>query len=390
VSSVSASLPLEGLRVLDFTRLLPGPYATLVLADLGADVIKVEAPQGGDYLRWMPPLTGKASYAFHALNAGKRSLAVDLKRPAGVALVAALAGRADVVIESFRPGVMDRLGLGYGALSEANPGLVYCALTGFGQDGPYREEPGHDLNYAALAGVIGLSGPTDGPPQVPPVQIADYGGGLWSLIGVLAALEQRHRTGRGQLVDVSMTDGALGFLTAALAPHIGGGAPAPARGADVLTGGQACYGVYETRDGGFMSVAPLEPKFWAAFCQAVGRPEWLRRQFDGRLRDEVAALFKERMRAEWEDVFRDTGACCHPVLAPEEVPGHPLHAARGNVIADEAGRLRLKTPIRPRDAPAPGSAPALGADSRAIARELGYDEDAIDALVASGVLLAPG
>ena len=165
--SAGAPLPLAGLRVVDFSRLLPGPYATLALADLGADVIKIEAPEGGDYLRWMPPLSGEVSHAFSALNSGKRSLAVDLKAPAGAALVAALAARADVVVESFRPGVMTRLGLGYDALSAVNPGLIYCALSGFGHDGPYAAEAGHDLNYASLAGVIGLGGPVDRPPALP-------------------------------------------------------------------------------------------------------------------------------------------------------------------------------------------------------------------------------
>lgn len=384
----SDPLPLSGLRVLDFSRLLPGPYASLVLADLGADVIKVEAPEGGDYLRWMPPLTGKASHAFHALNSGKRSLAVDLKRPAGVALVAALAARMDVVIESFRPGVMERLGLGYDALAADNPGLVYCALTGFGQDGPYRDVPGHDLNYVALAGVLGLAGPADRPPAVPPVQIADYGGSMWSLVAILSALTARATTGRGAFLDVSMTDGALGFLTAALAPHLGGGAPPPARGADVLTGGQPCYDVYEASDGGYFSVAPLEPKFWRAFCAAVDRPDWVKRQFgDPRLAGELRALFATRPRAAWAEVLEGAGACCHAVLAPDEVASHPLHVARENVIADASGHRRLRTPVRPRGAPAPGPAPQLGEHSRAIAAELGYDDAQIDELVASGALL---
>ena len=385
---MGGSQPLAGLRVLDFSRLLPGPYASLVLADLGADVIKIEGPDGGDYLRDLPPLTGPVSHAFNALNTGKRSLAVDLKAPAGVALVAALASRADVVLESFRPGVMDRLGLGYAALSAVNPGLIFCALSGFGQDGVYADRPGHDLNYAALAGVLGLAGPAGGPPAVPPVQVADYGGALWSLVAILSALHARAHSGRGAFLDVSMADGALSFLTMAIAPLLGGGEPLAPRGADVLTGGQPCYNVYATADGGHFSVAPLEPKFWAAFCKAVGRPEWLGRQYgDAELARDLAALFGSAPRSHWERVLEPVGACCHPVLAPDELAAHPLHQARGNVIRDLAGGARLRTPVRPRDAAPPTAAPRLGQHSVELAREAGLDADAVARLVAEGVLL---
>lgn len=379
--------PLAGLRVLDLSRLLPGPYATLVLADLGAEVIKIEAPEGGDYLRWMPPLTGKVSWAFFALNAGKRSVAIDLKKPEGAAALRALAREADVLVESFRPGVMERLGLGYETLRADNPRLVYCALTGFGQTGPYRDAPGHDLNYMALAGALGLGGPVDRPPQVLPIQVADIGGSLWALVAILAALHARHSTGEGRLLDVSMTDGVTGFLTAALAPHIGSGATPPARGADVLTGGQACYGVYATRDGGFLSVAPLEPKFWLAFCQRVGHPEWVRRQFDPSLEAEVTTLFLTRTRAEWEAVFAGSEACVEPVLAPSELAAHPLHRARGLVIESE-GLRRLRTPTRHPDAPPTGKAPALGEHTREVLAEAGLTPEQIDRLVAAGVIKA--
>lgn len=386
--SAGAPLPLAGLRVVDFSRLLPGPYATLALADLGADVIKIEAPEGGDYLRWMPPLSGEVSHAFSALNSGKRSLAVDLKAPAGAALVAALAARADVVVESFRPGVMTRLGLGYDALSAVNPGLIYCALSGFGHDGPYAAEAGHDLNYASLAGVIGLGGPVDRPPALPPAQIADYGGSLWALVAVLSALHARHRSGEGAFLDVSMTEGALSFLTASLAPLIAGAGAAPQRGADLLTGGQPCYDVYATADGRYFGIAPLEPKFWASFCKAIGRPEWLKRQYgDAALRGDLEALFASRTRDAWEHALAWAGACCQPVLVPDELAEHPLHVARGNVLTDAAGHRRLRTPARPRAAAPPGPAPRLGEHSRAIALELGFDDADVARLVAAGVLL---
>jgi len=379
--------PLAGLRVLDLSRLLPGPYATLVLADLGADVIKIEAPEGGDYLRWMPPLTGKVSWAFFALNAGKRSVAIDLKQPDGVAALRALARQADVLVESFRPGVMDRLGIGYATLAADNPRLVYCALSGFGQDGPYRDVPGHDLNYMALAGALGLGGPVDRPPQVLPLQVADIGGSLWSLVAILSALVARQTSGQGRFLDVSMTDGVTGFLTAALAPHIGSGAAPPVRGADVLTGGQACYGVYATREGGFMALAALEPKFWLAFCQRVARPEWFKRQFDPALKAEVAALFAERTRSEWQALFAGSEACVEPVLAPAELAEHPLHVARGLVIESE-GLRRLRTPTRHPDAPPAGKAPGLGEHTRQVLSEVGLTDEQIARLAAAGVIKA--
>ncbi len=377
--------PLQGLRVLDLSRLLPGPYATLVLADLGAEVIKIEAPEGGDYLRWMPPLTGKVSWAFFALNASKRSVAIDLKKPEGADALRALAGQADVLVESFRPGVMDRLGLGYQALSAINPRLVYCALTGYGQHGPYRDAPGHDLNYMALAGALGLGGPADRPPQVLPIQVADIGGSLWSLVAILAALHARQATGRGRFLDVSMTDGVTGFLTAALAPHLGSGAAPPRRGDDVLTGGQTCYGVYATKDGAFMTLAALEPKFWLVFCQKVGHPEWVKRQFDPSLRAEVVALFASQTRAEWEALFSGSEACVEPVLAPDELAAHPLHLARGLVVESE-GLRRLRTPTRHPAAPPSGKAPELGEHTREVLREAGLSDDAIDRLAAQGVI----
>jgi crotonobetainyl-CoA:carnitine CoA-transferase CaiB-like acyl-CoA transferase len=205
-------LPLAGIRVLDLSRLLPGPYATLVLADLGADVVKVEDPAGGDYVRWMPPLAGQQSGYFHALNRNKRSLALDLRRPGGPEALRRLAARADVLVESFRPGVMDRLGVGWEALSRENPRLVFCSISGYGQTGPYRLRAGHDLDYVALAGVLALNGAPDAPLPLA-VQVADVAGGAWPAVaGVLAALVRRSATGRGAHVDVAMVEGALGML----------------------------------------------------------------------------------------------------------------------------------------------------------------------------------
>ena len=388
----SIHAPLGGLRVVDFSRLLPGPYASLVLADLGADVIKIEAPKGGDYLRWLPPLAGKHSYAFASLNGGKRSLAVDLKSERGRDVVGALCAKADVVIESFRPGVMDRLGLGWDALSEANQGLIYCAISGYGQDGPYRERAGHDLNYAALAGLVGLAGPKAGAPALSPVQIADIGGGsMWALVGILTALYARQASGRGQFIDISMTEGAQSFLHSALAAHIGGEASPPARGADTLTGGQSCYAVYETKDGSFFTVAALEPKFWKRFCDAIERPDLIAKQYGSpelieRVRAEIADVFLTKTREQWSEVFAEVDACCEPVLRPEELLQHPQHKARDVTLNDEAGVRRFRPPIRRRDASPPGAAPELGEHGAQILKELGYGDQAIKALVEAGAV----
>lgn len=365
-----------------------------MLADLGADVIKVETPKGGDYLRWLPPLAGKHSYAFASLNGGKRSLAVDMKRPEGREVVAALCARADVVIESFRPGVMQRLGLGWETLSASNPALVYCAISGYGQDGPYRERAGHDLNYSALAGVMGLAGPADATPALSPVQIADIGGGsMWALVGILTALYSRRETGQGRFLDISMTDGAQAFLHGALAAHVGGGAVPPARGGDTLTGGYGFYSVYETKDGGFFTVAALEPKFWQRFCDAIGLPELAKRQFGSpklleETRQEVAAVFRTKTRDEWTAVFAEVDACCEPVLRPEELMDHPLHRARHAVVEDQTGMQRLRTPLRDPAAPPPGAAPGLGEHSRQILAELGRDAESVEALITTGVVAA--
>jgi len=390
---MTATLPLSGLRVIDLSRLLPGPYATLVLADMGAEVIKLEAPRGGDYLRAFPPSLEGSKYGarFGALNTDKKSIAVDLKKPEGVAVARKLILSADIVVESFRPGVMDRLGLGYEALKAEHPGLIFCAISGYGQDGPYTHRAGHDLNYVGMAGVMAFAGPADGPPQLPAVQVADIGAGaLWPLIGILSALHARHSTGQGALIDASMTDGSLGFLQMELAEFLTKGT-VPPRGENMLTGGQSCYGVYETSDGGYMTVGALEPKFWAAFCKAVERPDLMARHL-GTIEKTTATrgileeLFKTKTRAEWEAVFATVEACVEPVLMPDELVDHPLHVARKNVIEDDRGMRRIRTPMRPRDAAAPKRAPELGEHTRALLAEAGYDDAAIDTLYAGKVV----
>lgn len=393
---MSDELALSGLRVLDFTRLLPGPYAGLVLADLGADVVKVESAKGGDYMRWIPPLDGRLSYSFKALNTGKRSVALDLKTPQGVAIARRMVAEADILLESFRPGVMDRLGLGYDVVAEINPRLIYCAITGYGQSGPCRDRAGHDLNFQALSGVLGLAGPSGAKPALPAAQLADLGGGaLFSLTGVLAALYQRERTGKGTFVDISMTDGCLAFLQMALAAHLGGAKPMPERGTDTLTGGAACYDIYETKDGGFMAFCALEPKFWLAFCQAVDRLDLVPRHFGNAhqieaTRVDLQTLFRTRTRDEWVDLLAEHDTCCEPVLAPDEVAQHPLHVARRNVITDANGMRMIRMPLRDPDAEPPSAAPELGDSTADVLRELGYSLEEVQSLSEKNVILCAG
>lgn len=369
--------PLCGLRVLDLSRLLPGPYASLVLADLGADVVKVEDPHGGDYLRWMPPLVDGTSALFLALNRGKRSVTLDLKRDADRELFLSLAARADVVIESFRPGVLDRLGVGFARLQEANPGIVLCSISGFGQDGPYRERAGHDLGYLAIGGVLSLLGAKDGPPAHPNVQVADVAGGAMNgLLGILAALVERGRTGKGRWVDASMTEGAMATLALTVAPWLAGAGPVPRRGEGVLSGEMPCYGLYETADGRHLAVGALEPKFWEGFCAAMGRPDLAAHGLDSgeaglRVREEVARVVAARPLAEWQRVLESHDVCVEAVLHAEELPDHPQHRARGSFFTGPHGTA-LRTPVRFADGdvpPAGTPAPPPGGDPRALLEE---------------------
>ena len=387
-------LPLAGVRVLDLSRLLPGPYATLVLADLGAEVVKLEDPVGGDYARWMPPLAGEQSGYFHALNRNKRSLALDLRRPEGAAALRRLARRFDVLVESFRPGVMERLGVGYEALARESPGLVLCSITGYGQTGPYRLRAGHDLDYVALAGVLALNGPPEAPRPLG-IQVADVAGGSWPAVaGILAALVRRGATGRGAHVDIAMAEGALAMLALQQGAADARGAPLR-RGAEMLNGGAACYGVYRTRDGRFVALGALEPKFFQAFCAAVGRPELAERQFDDDgqgLRGELEAVFAARTRDEWAGFAAAHDVCAMPVLEGDEPRRDPQLAGRGNFVEIDTpweGRAlaSLASPVRLAGVEAPRRpAPQLGADTDAILAEAGFGVAEIDALRAGGAL----
>jgi alpha-methylacyl-CoA racemase len=394
-------LPLEGVRVLDLTRLLPGGFCSLLLSDFGAEVIKVEDTALGDYIRWAPPYYEGAeqtarSALFLSLNRGKRSIRVDLKSEQGKAVLARLARDADVLLESFRPGVLDRLGVGYERLRAENPRLVYCAITGYGQDGPGRERSGHDLNYLGLNGILGLSGEAGGPPVPSAAQIADLGGGaLMAAVGVLIALRERDRSGEGQLVDCSMFDGSLTFL-AMLAAELLAGGPAPHRGELRLAGGIVCYRPYRCADG-YVTLGALEPKFWSTFCRGVGREDLADHAFDPPGSDAhraVCEIFAQRTREQWRAFASEHDCCLEPVLDLDEALDGELVAAREMVVELEqpgAGRsvrllgLPFKLSRTPGDAArAPG--PGLGEHTREVLAEAGYDSVQIEALHASGAV----
>jgi alpha-methylacyl-CoA racemase len=383
--------PHHGVRILDLTRLLPGNYCTLLLADLGADVIKVEEPGRGDYIRWMAPMVDGESAMHRALNRGKRSVTVNLKEREGAGLLKRMAAEADALVESFRPGVLDRLGVGYETLSEANPRLVYCAITGYGQDGPYRDRAGHDINYTGYAGVLHATGTPDGPPILPSVQVGDFGGGMAGAVGILAALQGVERTGRGRFVDVSMLDVVASWGAVLAGWYLATGA-VPERGRMPLSGGLACYRVYETGDGRYLAVGALEPQFWRALCERLGVPELIDAHHDPARQDEVAArlqeIFRSRPRDEWVAELADLDTCVGPVNDMAEALGDPQAVHRGLVAEIGGGPVgpgpAIKFSGHPADRLRP--APGLGEHNEEILGSLGLGPEGIAALRDRGVL----
>jgi alpha-methylacyl-CoA racemase len=387
-------LALDDVRVLDLTRLLPGPFCTLLLADFGADVIKVEDTAGGDYMRWMPPLVDDYSAMFHPLNRNKRSLAIDLKNPLGREAFLRLAATADVVVESFRPGVMDRLGIGFAALRDVNPRLVLCSISGYGQDGPFRDRAGHDLNYAAVAGVLLLGGSAGNAPAMPGLQVGDLGGGaLDAALAIMIALHHATRTGRGQHCDISMVDGLVSW-TAVHASQLFATGEVPGPGDGMLTGRYPCYRIYACADG-YLSVGALEPKFWREFVEVVGLPELA----EGGLVDgeegqktiaAVQALLRTRTRAQWEEVLAGHDVCVEPVLDIGETFEHPQVRSRGMCLDAGDGRPTAQTgfPIRLTDSPARyrRAAPGYGEHTDEVLTEAGYGTEQLASLRAAGAI----
>jgi crotonobetainyl-CoA:carnitine CoA-transferase CaiB-like acyl-CoA transferase len=410
------SLPLEGLRVLDLSRLLPGGFCSLLLADFGAEVLKVEDTGAGDYIRWAPPYyegteQSARSALFLSLNRNKRSIRIDLKQESGRELLLRLVRDYDVVLESFRPGVLDRLGVGYERMREVNPGIVYCAISGYGQSGPKRDAPGHDMNYLGLIGLLGLTGEVDGPPVQSAGQIADIGGGsLMAAFGILAALRERDGSpardgrpavpgsGEGQVVDVSMADGALSWLAMVAGAYLADGA-VPRRGEQQLAGSLICYRPYECKDG-WVTLGALEPKFWQAWCRGVGREELIEKQFEKPGSDahaQVKEVFMGRTRAEWEQFASEHDCCLEPMLDLDEALDSELVREREMVV--EIEQPGADRPVRQLGIPVkldrtPGShdrlpGPTLGEHTEDVLREAGLSSEEIAALLGSGAVAGP-
>jgi crotonobetainyl-CoA:carnitine CoA-transferase CaiB-like acyl-CoA transferase len=384
--------PLEGVTILDLTRLLPGGYCTLLLADLGADVVKVEEPGRGDYMRWTPPIVGGQSAAHRAINRGKRSLALNLKAAPGVALLRRLARAADVLVESYRPGVLDRLGIGYEAMAAENPGLVHCAITGYGQDGPYRNRAGHDINYIGYGGILSMTGHPAGDPVLPGAQIGDLGGGgMMAALGILAALLERQATGRGRFVDVSMLDGVVSWLSVHAGAYLATGEP-PAPGSAPLTGALACYRVYRAGDGRHLTVGALEPQFWRALCEALGVADMADWQFgppevQAEMAARLQAVFLQRERDEWLEILGDT-PCVGPVNDVAEALRDPQVQHRGMVAEVDGIAVGPASPLKFGGMPGSAlrAAPGLGEHTAEVLASVGVGTDELSELRAQGVI----
>lgn len=383
---MSRPKPLHGIRVLDLTRLLPGPVTTLHLADLGAEVIKIEDFEAGDYARTLGTGSGEDSAYFRMINRHKQGMRLDLKQPEGVAVFMRLAETADVVIESFRPGVVDKLGIGYAAVSAVNPKIAYCSISGYGQDGPYSHLAGHDINYLGYAGVLEQIGPAGGDPVIPNFQIADLlGGALTAAMGILAVVLEAQRTGLGRQIDVSMTDSVLAHTYFSMLRLHDAGAPAE-RGTDLLSGGLPCYAVYRCADGRHMAVGALEGKFWKLCCEVLQRPEWVRRQWDASLKDEMACLFATQSRDAWAATFAAVDCCVTPVLNPQEALVNEQIQARKMVVED-AGLSQFAPPLKLSGLSfsVEQTAPKAGEHSTQILRQAGYSESEISALASAKI-----
>jgi crotonobetainyl-CoA:carnitine CoA-transferase CaiB-like acyl-CoA transferase len=397
-------------RVLDLSRLLPGGFCSLLLADFGADVLKVEDTGMGDYIRWSPPYYEGAhdsakSALFLSLNRNKRSIRLDLKNERGREALLRLVREYDVVLESFRPGVLDRLGVGYERMREENPAIVYCAISGYGQTGPKREASGHDMNYLGLVGLLGLTGERGGDPVQAAGQIADLGGGaLMAAFGILAALRERDGgpdgsgSGEGQLVDVSMADGALSWLAMVAATHFADGT-VPHRGDLPLAGSLVCYRPYECSDG-WVTLGALEPKFWQAWCRGVGREDLIAKQFErpgSAAHAEVQEIFRGRTRSEWEAFAQRHDCCLEPLLELDEALSSELVREREMVVElDQPGAERtvrqLGIPVKLARTPGehdrlPG--PALGEHTEEVLLGAGYSSAEVAELLQSGAAAGP-
>jgi crotonobetainyl-CoA:carnitine CoA-transferase CaiB-like acyl-CoA transferase len=396
--------PLTGIKVLDLTKLAPGPFCTMILGDLGADIIKIEEPgpptgrraeQAGK-ARTEGPGAGFGSSPYNALNRNKKSIALNLKSGPGREVFLRLVQRSDVIVEEYRPGVADRLGISYEKLSFRNPGLIYCSITGYGQDGPYRNLVGHDLNYIATAGVLSILGRPGQLPTIPHNLIADYaGGGMHGAIGVLAALVARSQTGRGQHVDISMMDGSLALMAQAFSSFFVNGR-LPKRGETPLDGAIPNYNVYETSDGKIITIGAIEPWFFANLCRALGREDLIEHEYNSARREDIhdafAAIFRTKTRDEWFEILGKTDICVGRMNTLDEVPDDPQVRARKMVVElDGPDGMKIRQiGISVKLSDTPGSirslAPKLGEHTTEIMRSLSYSDEQIEKWRAEGAI----
>jgi len=377
---------LEGIKILDLSRLFPGPYCSMILADLGADVLRIEDRRFAGEGPGMP-----------TVMRNKRHMTLNLKHPQGKDIFYRLAREGDVILEGFRPGVTARLGIDYETIKKINEKMIYCSVTGYGQDGPYRNMVGHDVNYLSFGGVLGLNGEAGGDPVIPPIQVADMAaGGMNAALGIMAALIARQRTGRGQYIDISMLDGIVAMLPFP-ASLLWGLGRSPRRGDTLLSGRYPCYSVYGTREGGFISIGALEPRFWEALCRELGREDFIPIQYDeGEKREGMfsflRATFKTKTREEWMEELKDVDVCFGKVLTLEETLRDPQVVSRGMVTDFEDGQkgnMRvLSSPLKLSDTPPDiRTAPAdFGEHTEEVLGELGFNDDQIEELKKSGAV----
>lgn len=388
---------LSGIRVLDLSRLLPGPYCSMMLGDLGAEVIKIEEPGRGDYIRDILPKLKQEATSFLAVNRNKKSITLDLKSMRGRDIFLDLVRSADIVLEGFRPGVMDKLKIGFKYLEKINPRIIVCSISGYGQYGPYKSRAGHDINYLSVAGVLGITGTKEGRPIIPGVQIADIGaGGMMAAYCVLAAIIARGKTGKGQYIDISLMDGAMAWLLLFAGKYFADKKP-PKPSCERLTGQFACYNVYKTKDGRYMSLGALEPQFWSVFCKTLGRDDFIPIQFTQgkeaeKLIAELERIFMERTKEEWVELLKDVDCCCEPVNNFDEAFSHSQVVARNMLCEIEhpvEGTIRQinfpgkfsETPAQMRLAP-----PTLGQHNVEILKELGVTDEEIGNLAEEKVI----
>lgn len=391
------SLPLAGIRVLDLSSLLPGGLCTQMLADMGADVLKIENPNEGDGFRKAPPLVKTMGSYFHMISRNKRAMTLNLRHPEGMNIFLKMVADADVLLDTFRPGTLQKLALTYDDLKKINPRLIHCSLTGFGQDGPYRDRPAHDINFLSLSGILDLLGEKDGKPVVPGVQFAGAGGGSYNAtMGILAALFGRERTGEGQYIDAALLDGLTPFLGLVMSTYITTG-QAPKRGKTLVGGGYAFYHIYETADRKYLALGCLEEKFWEEFCRAIEREDLIPDQYTTGMRQEeliteVRQIMRQKTLTDWLALLSRYDTCVSPVHTLEDALKDPHIRHRGlwfkahHPVDGEVGQQGF--PLKFSECQ-PGwrtPPPSLGEHTREVLREMGYTDRAIDKMARLGII----